>query len=338
MTPFIITLEGMKDRIPAEVQAGGIVELKASEPWFWKLLDVPPHGDIRIVKPAEMPDEEWAIQYDNIVNALSIYKIAYNTQQAQFLPKLFNALVNHKLFLYCEPVHKLPKLDQGHPPCDTALIVGNGPSLHGLNRVEQTTVTFVCWHAMPKMLKKGLEITYVVHADAVKPVHDYESEPIPSHVKIIAPPTVCPEFARHHTLENPRLFGYFSAENPIHSFYAAHHNSPDHSAMGGTVASMMVQSALYAGYDKIALIGVDLSQPEPFDGAIRVLDKHGKHVYTSELWLSYKQELECIARLHPRVTFENWGETGLAINGYKDKQLEKPLIVIPDFRASATAT
>lgn len=304
-------IDAQRDNPGAEV-----IEIDLQAPLYLQLLDIPMDRNIAMNFPQRMSDDHKQKAFERIEAALIIAKISHNTHEKLQIPRFYNCLNNYHRMLNATPLHELKRFEG----TSVAVICGNGPSLKDLPNNIGNAAIFSCWHAVSKLLNNKIHPHAVMHCDTRPPYHGFEDAKLPYSTVLIATPSVSPEFLDAYP-NNP-VYGYYSQEVPAHAWFAAKHRSPDHAAINGTVVIGMIHAALYAGYSKVALVGVDLSSPVEFiteaEPCFQIPDKHGVTVWTSHMYMAYKHAMEQIPRMHKEVKFENWGKTGLVIDGFKD--------------------
>lgn len=306
MQTAFITIKGYEKHFPGLPVEG----VDNGESILNYLLHFPPETRIVPLRPERLSQHIWKKFEIALQEAINSRAISINTISRTQMLWATNALVNKERTLAAKVVQEIPRNS------DTAIIVGNGPSLKDTYQICEQGDVFSCWHAASKLQNWGQKIDYIGHCDARVPENDFEH--IPLTTSLIATPTVAPEFIMN---DNP-LYMYLSNDNYLHSYFAKWMDSIDHRGIVGTIVHMLTNSARYAGYKNIILSGVDLcsSKKDDFDfegEGFETTNKNGEKVWTCPLFTTYKNGLEWIAVHNPDLKLFNASPNGLEIRGFK---------------------
>lgn len=305
---WIVIPEGTRNRLPADYlkTARGLTEINDQLPIAPQLLTIPENLQITVLAPRSLPNtvrDEFLTTVNTCWMGIQQSRI---TLKSNFETWLHCAFENYSRMRMAIPINRIRRLEG----CDTAIIVGNGPSLQRTlddlkNLRYENAAIFCCWHALHKLKRKRIDATYVGHCDKSVPSFDFEMVyPTATHSVIVAPTAVADFLAKS---ESKYVYGYIPADMPFLYPFQELLSCPLHRPIVSTVASLLLNSAIYAGYRKIVLMGVDFSwpigdvpHPNSNDGEVkRVRNKQGRQIETCRAWEAAAQGLEATFRTVP---------------------------------------
>lgn len=314
-----VTLKGYESQVDPEFQP--VYGLSPDNSILHFCIHFPKTVRIQPVKPPRLSNNVWepfaeAVKQADMARILSIAAMeAHNNKWVE------NAIINKERILAGTPVHQIPKTGNNKA---MAWIIGNGPSLEEtLTKIKPEDTVFCCWHAVAKLVNKDITIHYIGHVDGRIPQRDFEPDNKPAYpVNLIATPYAAPRFLDSYA-ESP-LYVYLGADNYINGFYARLMNSQDHFKTLGSVIHTLMMSAIYAGYRRVGLLGVDLcyfdkDQPhlkKAADDLTEVTTVEDKPAFSAPNFEGYKYGIEEIARKHAQVVFYN-GSLGVPFKKFK---------------------
>ncbi len=319
----IVTLKGMKSQVSSYSRQGQIpvVEIDPELPYFIQLMDIDPKAELVIALPERLNRQRSLDFRDKIFRTNACRKLYQNTHNAYGLKWAFNALSNANTIFKGKPIDTLRK--PAH--AKVAIIVGNGPSIANFTEKPANAEVFACWHAVSKIQANGISPDYVMHIDVGQPQNDFIIPELPQETPIIATPTVYPSFLEQYPQNS--LYTYISQEIPVHSWFAQQLGCSEHRAIDGTVIYGAICAAMYAGYQHIALIGVDLSSPHSNEyrdqNKIPLKNRFGVEINTITTFMVFKECLENLASMEKEVHLYNLSKTGIDLDGFAPLEWEK---------------
>jgi hypothetical protein len=330
---LVITLKGAENQVykickqqfETHYRAGNlnVVGVNPHLAMFYQLLSVKDDDEMIIALPDTMDTPTKNQIQNQIEKSWATVRLNRNTIHKMSTDWPWNALENRDRFLVSPAVHEMPMI----PDTDTALIVGNGPSVNDFDweSVGSNVAVFSCWHAYHKL--EGLKkVDYLCHLDPFGDLLKGRSDgfriaEVPCDTKIVATPTVHPDFLRIHSKQ--QMYGMYSTENPIHSWFALKKGCIEHHEVSGTVTYCEILAAKYAGYKKIQLIGVDLGDPNPsgywFTSGTghtkSIVNQHGVEVYIDSTLELFHGCFESLFKEFPDIEFRNLSKVGVDFVG-----------------------
>ncbi len=151
---------------------------------------------------------------------------------------------------------QLERLAEGIP----AIVVSAGPSLDNdietLKKEQGKAVIFAVGTAYRVLLKHGIRPDFVVVVDAHEVILKQFKDIDPAGTYLIAA-----NFIRKEIIDQfiPRVFFYYSANNPYYTLLPASQNKKGDLFAGGSVAHTAVDAAVKMGCNPVILVGQDLS-------------------------------------------------------------------------------
>ncbi len=222
----------------------------------------------------------------------------------------------------------------------TAVIVSAGPSLDNdlaeLKKAQGQLFIICVGTALKALLRQGISPDLVVVVDGhEKALKQFENIEVPAGTYICAADFICNEIVEKF---RPRVFFFTSSANPFSHKLVPEQPFQSRIYSGGSVAHSAIDIALRMGFDKIVLLGQDLSFKDRkthasgtmYDGDIVGNDDEETLVKKGFLWLkgNYQEKvlsnpsfytflasLERYIHMHPEVQFINCTSGGALIKG-----------------------
>lgn len=312
----------------SEYEVLGHTQIYMRESISNQLLDIPEEVTVLgIITPNEM-DEQERQHFKNCVNvAWCGLQTTRSTIKNLFPAWLNNSHRNFHLLSKTMPVDKLKKKEG----TKRAIICANGPSLketlQALRQVNLSqTAILSCWHSAYKVIEAGLPLDYVCHTDNAVPCFDFKPSLLGLNTTLIATPKAAHEFvslSRHS-----KTFTYIPIDIPfISGIYAAALQCSEHENIVSTVASMVFNCSVYAGYDEIILAGVDNGWVNEMDAypecqkSVGVENQHGLIVQTYAPFALAALGIENKIARTPNLKVYQTAKTALDISGVEYKPI-----------------
>jgi len=245
------TLAGVwNDTLPDDV-----IELQ--RPFILSILDTPPNADFNIIAPEHWTERDKQAIKQELNHAQVIRDGVMQVLDRDWINWGINALHSKEALMQAGSIRNLRKGKK-----TMALVVGNGPSVDSFfaNIPDLSKVDIFCvWHALPKLEAQGIKPKYICHLDARTPFdmphykqYDYEG------ITFIATAGASSDFISLAT-RGKKLYHYLNKNNIYdHVFSLEKCLDLDRECIN-TVATLSINSAIYAGFRTIGLIGVDLN-------------------------------------------------------------------------------
>jgi hypothetical protein len=299
-----------------EFKVCGFTEVYLGESLSAQLINIPLGiNTIGIITPDDMPDKD---HFRNMVNiAWCGLQTTRNTIKNLY-PKWLKT--SHQNF---EHLSKVKPVDQIRKKPGKAVLCANGPSLlSSLKKLKgrEDLAVFACWHSAHKVQEAGLNVDYVCHTDNAVPNVDFKKVSFPFDTVFIASPKAAPEFVSLSKFYETYL--YLPLDVPIiSSIYSEALGCQEHDPIVSTVASMLVNTAIYAGYDELIFAGVDngwVSEDEAYPEcteAVEIENQYGVKVQTYGPFALAALGIENKLRRHPDIKVYQLTQNALDIAG-----------------------
>lgn len=323
MSTYYVTKAGYETKVPIQYhQTGQVVGLAQDQSVLDFVLKLKDSDDVELLVPPNCSRHHWHEFENSFKTAMRSRDISKRVLDGANHQWTVNTYRNKERILAGTPVHLMdrPKRDDG-TPFDTAVIVGNGPSLYSNLAYLNYGIPFVCWHAYSKVKSALNRRHFVGHCDSAVPFYDFSAAEALGNTEVIATPNVAPEFLS--AFPSAETWVYLGQDCWHNSYVAAEMGSPDHRHVVGTIVYMLAEAAIYAGCNRLVFVGVDLGTPEQgskdLDGDAQLYrNRHGVTGYTNSLMATYKTGLEMLASENKGIEFLNTSKIGVDIEGFKD--------------------
>lgn len=295
--------------------ASNVKEITLSLPIINQLFDIPLGCEIQPLAPEEMDPVDRNTFLVRCYQAIVSYEITKKTYGDYSCQWIANSLTNRDRILTAPTVDRLD-VKQGK---DFALIVGGGPSVKP-ELIPANADVFCCWNAVGRLGKVVPD--YVGHVDPSSRA-GYPTQ-FGNNTKLIATPQVDPAFLDI----SGELYAYLDPCNPCNTWFANYFKMGCHQHIVGTVAHMLTNAAIYAGYKTIALMGVDHAWVSgDYDSAkgceiTEVVNRHGIMIKTYSVFQTCSYAFFETMNYFPDVKIYQTSETALDIQGVDYRPIE----------------